>query len=489
MGYWNYNTSGGEGGSMEWIESGSTHNTGPTDFGNVPTVQAGSTYDSSTGWQAPTVAPNTPNYGAIPDMQAGSTYTSEGGYQAPVTTPQDLNYLERFGDLSQMWNPMSGVQGIQNLALDAFTQDEQGNWLTNMNNPFVNTTMNTAGYGKFRSGLDAFLNPSNDIFQLGGAMRGSQQAMDTYKGIAQQLGIDPNDPDLINKVKKAASSFVSLEGMGGQDPNDPRKNTRTLYMNTGKEWMPVSSQNWTQREKGSYIQEHPGVLVPLSIVAGGLAAGAAGGASAGAAGAGGSTSLAGQIANALGMGGQFSSLPTWLQTGLSGALQGAGQSAITNGNPLQGALTGGVGGALSPVVGGAIKDLGLGSTVTGGLTGATMGGLNSLVSGSNPLTGALLGGAGGLTSGGVNALGGNAAAGSALGNVVKQGLGGYIQDQIKDEVFQGRQDLMNNVFSEAQARGISPQQLQQFMQTPQGRAAVQQLIQQQGKGTLQSLFG
>ena len=489
-GYWNYNTSGGEGGQMEWIEGGATHNSPamPNQFTGVPATEA-----SSGNWESGAGGNITPPpLATLPAGEAFSGNWESGatGGQTPFT--QDTNFLDRFGDLSQMWNPMSGVAGLQNLGLDAFTRDDKGNWTTNMSNPFVNTTMNTAGYGKFRSGLDAFINPSNDIFQLGGGLHGSDQSMDTYKAIAQQLGINPDDPDLINKVKQAAGNFVSLEGMGGLNPDDPRQNTRTLYMNTGQDWKPVSSLNWHQREKGSYIQEHPGVLVPLSIVAGGLAAGAGAGASAGAAGgagASGSTGLAGQLANILGYGGQFSSLPGAIQTGLSGALQGAAQSALTGGDIGKGLLTGGLGGALSPMVGGAVKDLGLNQTLSGGLTGAAMGGISGLASGGNPLTGALLGGAGGLASGGAQSLGASSGAGGALGNIVKQGVGGYLQEQIKDEVFQGRQDLMNGVYAEAQSRGISPQQLNQFMQTPQGRAAVQRLIQQQGKGTLQSLFG
>lgn len=493
-GYWNYNTSGGEGGYMEWLEDGATHNGPALQVTGAPVQDAfsGNWESGNMGDQPKQALPQEPtgagHWNVVPGADGGREWVSQ-------ESNIDLDFMDRYGDLSQMWNPLQGVDGLQSLGLDAFTKDERGNWLTNMSNPFVNTTMNTAGYGKFRSGLDSFLNPSGDLFQLGGAMRGSQQSKETYKAIAAQLGIDPNDPDLINKVTQAANNFVSLEGLSGLNPNDPRQNQRTLYMNTGSEWKPVSGLNWHQREKGSYIEEHPGVLVPLSIVGGGLAAGAAaGGAGAAAGGAGAaagasSTSLAGQLAHYLGLGGQFSSLPAWAQTGLSGAIQGAGRAALTGGDALQGALTGGIGGALNTSIGGAVKDLGLGQTATGALTGAASGGLTNLVGGKNPLTGALLGGVGGLTSGGLRDLGASGGFAGTAGGLASNLTGQFLQDQIKDEVFEGRQDVMKNIYAEAQARGISPQQLNQFLQTPQGRQAAQAIIKQQGPGTLQSLFG
>lgn len=121
-----------------------------------------------------------------------------------------------------------------------------------------------------------------------------------------------------------------------------------------------------------------------------------------------------------------------LASGLVGAGKGALTSAITGGNPLQGAAIGGLGG-----IGGSIAgDLGLGQSLglgadAGGAIGGALGGLagNAITGGKNPLTG-LVGGAAagyGAPSGGTPApnMPALASAGSsaATGSTLSSGLG------------------------------------------------------------------
>ena len=434
----------------------------------------------------------------------------------------------------------TNITGLPTLGANAFD-----NW---QSDPFLNRMVNTAGKGAIYQGLGALLGGTQNL----GAVTGVTGSFDpsqysstlsdaTYKKLAQYMGVDTTSPDWKQQVLQNSSNYAMVKGMIGSEA-DPRLSSQILYKKGADGWNPILNKNWHERKQGSWWDEGGSmIMVPLSIVAGGLGAAAAGGGAAGAAGAGGITGtagasgaaaygagalgstlgtagtaslgaglagaagtgsaltaagaagaaggLGGTLANAIGMGSEYAALPSWAQSGISGALQGAGQSALSGGNPLEGALTGGLGGAISPAIGGAVKDLGLNQTLSGALSGAASGGIRGLLGGSNPLTGALLGGVGGLASGGASQLGASSGASGMLGNLARQGTSTFLQNQIRDEIFQGRQDLMNGVYQEAAQRGISPQQLNQFMQTPQGRQAVQALIQQQGKGTLQSLFG
>ena len=96
---------------------------------------------------------------------------------------------------------------------------------------------------------------------------------------------------------------------------------------------------------------------------------------------------------------------------LTGAAIGAGTSALTGGNALTGALTGGVSGGLiggfaSPLA----SALNVSPAVASGLIGAGVGGAGAALTGGNPLMGALTGGAGGFV-------------GSSLGSMVNGGSG------------------------------------------------------------------
>ena len=81
---------------------------------------------------------------------------------------------------------------------------------------------------------------------------------------------------------------------------------------------------------------------------------------------------------------------------LGGAAIGAGASALTGGNPIQGALMGGVGGGLGGVVG---DQLGLGNGAGASAAGGSLVGAGAnAVTGQNPVQGAVSGGLAGLLS-------------------------------------------------------------------------------------------
>ena len=157
--------------------------------------------------------------------------------------------------------------------------------------------------------------------------------------------------------------------------------------------------------------------------AGGAAAGAGGGA---AAAGGGTAGFYGSVANALGLGSQWGALSPLAQGAIGGALQGGVTSGITGGNPLTGALMGGLGGGLSAGGAGMLSGAtGLPEWASRAAIGAGMGGLNGAVSGGNPLIGALGGGVSSLGSTALSELGlpsGLANLGGKLGSGLLTGL-------------------------------------------------------------------
>lgn len=100
--------------------------------------------------------------------------------------------------------------------------------------------------------------------------------------------------------------------------------------------------------------------------------------------------------------GQAAALAPAVTKGLIGAGGGALTSGLTGGDPLKGALTGGIGGAAIGAFGGAggplASALGVGGGTANALIGAGTGALGSKLSGGNPLMGGLAGGALGYLS-------------------------------------------------------------------------------------------
>jgi hypothetical protein len=100
-------------------------------------------------------------------------------------------------------------------------------------------------------------------------------------------------------------------------------------------------------------------------------------------------------------------------------------SAVTGGDPLRGALMGGLSGGLGPLLGSGVSDalgLGLSSGAQGILGGGLTGALSSALTGGNPLRGALAGAAGaGIGSAAGQVGGALGAGGQTFGNMLTAG--------------------------------------------------------------------
>lgn len=107
-----------------------------------------------------------------------------------------------------------------------------------------------------------------------------------------------------------------------------------------------------------------------------------------------------------------------LAPALLGAGIGAGTSALTGGDPGVGALTGGLSLGLAGGLGGTVgSTLGIGAEAGGALAGAAGGALGSAIGGGDPLTGAVSGGIGGyLSAPGAPAAGAGTATTGAIPN-------------------------------------------------------------------------
>lgn len=142
-------------------------------------------------------------------------------------------------------------------------------------------------------------------------------------------------------------NYVNVSGMSPwAGKSDPRAAASTLYQLNNNVLTPAGDPNYYHaREHGSWAQENQDGVMAAAILGGGflggsaLAAGGAGGAGAGAGAGWGSTA-----ANAVGLGSEWAALPAYAQAGLQGAAQGALTSGVMGGDPLKGALMGGVGG-------------------------------------------------------------------------------------------------------------------------------------------------
>jgi hypothetical protein len=332
--------------------------------------------------------------------------------------------------------------------------------------PALAMTLNAGRSGGMVSGIGAFL-PSannNDFQAANSALQGGSRYNDTdMKGLAKSMGIDVGDKsgaDLENTLNSQLKDYVTIGGMsaGWNPTGDPRQANGTLYKRENGQLVPYQTTSYSAPETShGFIADHPGILMPLAVVGGGLLAGAAGfgaGASAGAgeataagasgAGGAGTAGLSGSIANALGLGAQWGALPAWGQAAITGAAQGGLRAGLGGGNIIKGMAMGGLTGGLGSWAGPAISGLtglpgwagsALGSAGIGGLTGGWKGalgaGLGSLA--NTGLGGGALGQLGSrLTGMGLNAAFGGGSGGSSGGsgpasgasNGLGQGVGG-----------------------------------------------------------------
>lgn len=439
---------------------------------------------------------------------------------APVNQEQ-IQYLNTQPQYQQPQAPASG-QSLDQIAssLNGFGNTDAG-FLSSLptfnvgDEDAIGRYTGVANAGTSFQGLGAFLRsgpqytsgPGGDV---GGIGSYDSRTTGTADALAKALGLGPIDwnqealfqsnpyPTVGNngtsKFQQMSDMLKDYRLIGGltQDPNDPeRLMNEALYKNINGVWTPISGRQTTAQENHGWAKSGAGsdFLSAMSLIAPAIG-GVIGAAGAGAGGTAAATQgIGGTIANTVGLGEQFAGLPQFAQGAINGALQGAGNSLLSGGNPLSGALMGGLSGGMGNTLNDTIKGLGLGGAGSGALQGAATGALGSAINGGNPLTGGLMGGLSGGVSGGLQDFGASGQVGQMGGKFASQLAGNYLQNQIKNEIFQGRQDLMQGLYQEAQNRGVSTQQLEAFLQTPQGRKAVQQLIAQQGKGTLQSLFG
>jgi hypothetical protein len=233
--------------------------------------------------------------------------------------------------------------------------------------PALAMTLNAGNQGMLRQGLDAFIGHGTD--DPNGTDPLSQAAAagyrsDDLKNLARNFGLNADATDLETQLRDRTKDYYGIGGMsaGWNGSPDARIGNMTLYQRKDGKLVPIQTNSGHLPEQGSFIEEHPGVLAPLAVVGGGLAAAYFG---AGAAGAGaGAAEGAGGAGAASGLGSYWSSMPAWAQGAAQGAASGALSSGVQGQNPIKGAamgaLTGGVGGA----AGSALADAGAGSTLS-----------------------------------------------------------------------------------------------------------------------------
>ena len=283
--------------------------------------------------------------------------------------------------------------------------------------PALAMTLNAGGQGSLKSGLDAFIahGSDNTTNPLDNAVQTGYRTQD-LKDLATGFGIDPNSENLEQVLRDKTKDYYGIGGMssGWNPTGDARQGNMTLYQRQDGKLVPIQTNTGVYPEKGSWLQENPGILAPLGVLTGGLAYGAlAGGA---AAAGGGAAAAAGTGAGITGTAGAssaaaYGAMPAaWGgfagSTGLGAAGLGAGYGA---GLGVYGGLGAGYLGG-SALAGGA----GSGGSIFGqagdwynslpkyqqqALRGA---GQNFLTSGGDPRAaaqGAISGGLGGFASG------------------------------------------------------------------------------------------
>jgi hypothetical protein len=354
------------------------------------------------GWMGPS---STQGIDAGPSTPAAARVLAEQQSQQAGTRPSIWN-------MSNLDTPQAGIKA-PTYSADGLTQLQNGVVGYNGNDAALKATLGAAGAGEFSYGSTAF----------------GAKSYNDLKNLAQQVGFDSSPYSTTDSLRLGLDNqlkdYFSIAGLsqGWNDQGNARGANKTLYKRVNGQLIPLQTGEYNVREKGNWIQEHPGILAPLGVAAGGLAAmyggagagasgsaaGGSGGASTGAAAAGsagaGTSGLSGSVANALGLGSQWGALPAWGQGAIQGAGMGGLNSGLRGGNILEGALmgglTGGVGGGLSS----GLQGMGMNSSLAGGL--GRMGG--------NMLGGAIQGqDLGSMFSGGLMNLG-LQQAGGALG--------------------------------------------------------------------------
>lgn len=329
---------------------------------------------------------------------------------------------------------------------DVFTDFLGGSYMTGYD-PALAQTLNAGRSGSLTSGLGAFLNKQGTDFQAANtvAQGGSGYADADMMNLAKSAGIDTQGKtgiELENLLAPQFKDYMTIGGMsaGWNPTGDARQANTTLYKRQDGQLVPIQTQGYSAPETShGFIGDHPGILYPLAVVGGGLAASYLGaGASGTGAGAGGATGAApayggvgtagaGAAGEGLSTLGQlqayWANLPAWGQGAATGAAQGGISSGLQGKNILQGALMGGLTGGVGAVGGQYLSSLtGMPLWAGRGLTSAGLGGLTGGV------RGAIGGGLGSLAASGLSEAGlpGGLAGklGGMAGNAVAGGIAG-----------------------------------------------------------------
>lgn len=289
--------------------------------------------------------------------------------------------------ISSMWN-LNNLNSYQPLA-GAPSYDANG--LVNLEGGKVGvggntdqalqTTLNAAGAGNIMHGVAAF---------------GGDGSFTSLTDLAQRLGLDTggytNTAGLRSYLDSQLQDYYNIGGLsqGWNDTGNARGANTTLYRRVDGRLVPLQTQNYTAREQGSWLEEHPGILAPLAVAGAGLAAGALGAGSAAgtgtaAASSGASGGIGGTVANTLGLGSQWAALPSYAQSAITGAGMGGISSGLQGGNILQGMLTGALSGGVGGGVTSGLGQAGLNSTLASGLGRAAGGVAAGLANGNTDL--------------------------------------------------------------------------------------------------------
>lgn len=291
--------------------------------------------------------------------------------------------------------------------------------------PALAMTLNAGGAGGMQQGLSAFLahKGNNDFNAVSDEIEGKSSYTDEdMNNLARGLGIDTkglSGRELQDYLNPKLSDYMMIGGMsaGWNPTGDIRQANGTIYKRENGQLVPYQTRGYHAAEKGSWLQENPGILPVLAIATGGLAAGYFGAAAAGAgAGAGTAAGTGAGITGAVGAaapvyGAGVGAAGGALGTAGTGAL-GAGAGAIGAGygtGALGAGITGAAGastvagagtgsGWLGNVLGNSQLGSAYGSLPGWGqsaVQGAVQGAGTSGLTGGDPWRGALLGAAGG----------------------------------------------------------------------------------------------
>lgn len=223
----------------------------------------------------------------------GGTGSTQGfinpNLRAPSLSTEGLNIFDPVPE-TRTSSLVNTIMGNQTIGGNTFgVRDHNTRDYGNIADPTLNAMMNTAGHGRARSGVQAFL---GDNYNLTQQAQGSDDPTNlTYNtqpllNLAQQTGFDTSrytlDPsqqringqrnasgiealyaDLNNQLK----DYASIQGISNwQGRSDPRAATHTIYRREGDRLNAVSpTMEYRQRETGGGLLQDPEFMAAMSV--------------------------------------------------------------------------------------------------------------------------------------------------------------------------------------------------------------------------------